>query len=154
MVGIYKITNPQGEVYIGQSVNIALRFEQHKKSILSEINNTSKLYKSLIEFGVDFHSYEIQEICLKKSLNQLERFWQMHFDSVNNGLNGVLVSEIALYKNSENHLLFAKQIHLDDATIEILTIDAIKNKSTFKVHVQAILTETATKLLNKGLLKK
>jgi len=143
MIGIYKIINPQGKIYIGQSVNIPLRFEQHRKSILSEINNTSKLYKSLIEFGVAKHNFEIQEICLKESLNQRERFWQMHFDSIENGLNGVLVSERAIYKNSENDSLIAKQIHLDEKVIETLTIKAVKERTTFKELAQKILTKVA-----------
>jgi len=42
----------------------------------------------------------------------------------------------------------AKQIHLDETTIEILTIDAIKNKSTFKIHAQAILTTFASRLIH------
>jgi len=45
----------------------------------------------------------------------------------------------------------AKQIHLDDATIEILTIDAVRNKTTFKIHAQAILTEYATRVITNQL---
>ncbi len=147
MIGIYKITNPQGKVYIGQSVNIPSRFEQHKKSISSEINKTSKLYKSFIEFGVDFHTFEIQEICLKKSLNQRERFWQMHFDSVGSGLNGVYVSEIANYNHSNNEEKNAKLIHLSDETIQILTIESVKLGKTFKIYVQELLIEKASNLI-------
>ena len=37
----------------------------------------------------------------------------------------------------------AKQIHLDEQTIEVLTIEAVKQKTTFKVLVQKILTSKA-----------
>lgn len=37
----------------------------------------------------------------------------------------------------------AKLIHLDEQTIEVLTIEAVKQKTTFKVLVQAILTSKA-----------
>jgi hypothetical protein len=37
----------------------------------------------------------------------------------------------------------AKQIHLDEKVIEILTIKAVKEKTTFKELVQKILTDKA-----------
>jgi len=37
----------------------------------------------------------------------------------------------------------AKQIHLEELVIEILTIQAVKEKTTFKEYVQSILTEKA-----------
>ena len=31
MIGIYKITNPKGKIYIGQSINIENRFKVYKR---------------------------------------------------------------------------------------------------------------------------
>ncbi len=31
MIGIYKITNPEGKIYIGQSIDIDRRFKEYKR---------------------------------------------------------------------------------------------------------------------------
>ena len=41
MVGIYKITNPSGKIYIGQSVNIDNRISSYKNL---KCKNQTKLY--------------------------------------------------------------------------------------------------------------
>ena len=56
MIGIYKITNPKGEVYIGQSTNIQKRFLMHRNS---EENGKSKCSKSFFEYGFNNHKFEI-----------------------------------------------------------------------------------------------
>ncbi len=87
MVGIYKITSPSGKVYIGQSIDILRRFESYKKL---KCKQQCKLYSSLISHGVEKHNFEIIEECLICELNNRERFWQEHYDVLNNGLNLVL----------------------------------------------------------------
>ena len=43
MIGIYKITNPKGKVYIGQSIDINRRFNEYQKMLCSQ---SKKLYYS------------------------------------------------------------------------------------------------------------
>ena len=50
MVGIYKITNPKGQAYIGLSKNIEKRFQSHKKL---QFKGNVKLRESLVEHGGD-----------------------------------------------------------------------------------------------------
>jgi group I intron endonuclease len=90
MVGIYKITNPKGEVYIGQSIDIKKRFNAYKKL---RCKNQPKIYNSFVKYGVENHIFEILEELDVQSLNKRERFWQKEFDVLNNGLNCKLTNE-------------------------------------------------------------
>jgi group I intron endonuclease len=81
--GIYKITNPKGKIYIGQSINIYKRFKQYKNPSKSQ----SRLYYSIKKYGYENHIFEIIEYCETLSLNTKERFWQDYYNVINNGLN-------------------------------------------------------------------
>jgi len=73
MTGIYKITSPKGRVYIGQSVNIPVRFRQYKKKACKE---QRRLHSSFIKYGTENHVFEILEECDITLLNDRERHWQ------------------------------------------------------------------------------
>lgn len=86
MIGIYKITNPVGAIYIGQSKNIELRFKKYK--ILSGgVKNQPKLYQSLLQYGVSAHVYDVVKECKESELDDLEKFYINYFNSFKNGLN-------------------------------------------------------------------
>lgn len=109
MVGIYKITNPNGKIYIGQSSNIEKRFERYKKG---DCIGQYALFNSLIKYGWINHIFEVIEICDNKYLNDRERYYQEKYDVLSGeGLNCVLVnstgkktvfSEESINKMSEN----------------------------------------------------
>lgn len=84
MIGIYKITNPNDRVYIGQSNNIKRRFNNY-------FNNLPKkqtlLLKSFLKHGVENHKFEVIEECSIELLNERERYWQDFYDVLNGGLN-------------------------------------------------------------------
>lgn len=84
MIGIYKITNPNNKVYIGQSINIEYRWSQYKKL---ECKGQIKLYNSIKKYGIDNHSFEILEECNIELLNERERYWQDYFNVLVFGLN-------------------------------------------------------------------
>jgi group I intron endonuclease len=90
MIGIYKITNPIGKIYIGQSIDIKKRFNAYKKL---RCKNQPKIYNSFVKYGVENHIFEILEELDVQSLNKRERFWQKEFDVLNNGLNCKLTNE-------------------------------------------------------------
>lgn len=84
MVGIYKITNKiNGKSYIGQSIDILQRWSQHKRS--KDFNNP--LYLDMEEYGQQNFIYEIIEECLRRELNEKEKFWINYYDSYRNGYN-------------------------------------------------------------------
>ena len=93
MVGIYKITNPEDEVYIGYSKNIENRWANHKNS---QPKANYKLKESLLKHGGDSHIFEVIEEINISSLSQgqadallrkRERYWIKTLDTFYNGLN-------------------------------------------------------------------
>ena len=93
MVGIYKITNPEDEVYIGYSKNIENRWASHKNT---QHKANYKLRESLLKYGGDSHIFEVIEEINISSLSQgqadavlrkRERYWIKTLDTYYNGLN-------------------------------------------------------------------
>lgn len=77
MTGIYAIYNyEKNKIYIGQSIDIARRWQQHVQKANDE-PDTSELYRDLhnAPFKMDF---KILEICSEKELNERE---QHHINS-------------------------------------------------------------------------
>ena len=89
MIGIYKITNPKGKTYIGQSVNIEKRWNRYKNLIPKDCIGQPLIYRSLIKYGVKNHIFEIIELCNKEELNKLESYYIVLYNSFNSkcGLN-------------------------------------------------------------------
>lgn len=86
MVGIYKITNPKGKIYVGQSVNIGGRYYQYKG--LSKYSLGRKIFNSIKKYGWDNHIHEIIEECLIEQLDEREIYWGMFYEVLGeNGLN-------------------------------------------------------------------
>jgi len=85
-IGIYKITSPSGKIYIGQSVNIALRWNQYK--LLYKTIMGPKLYHSLKKYGYDNHTFEVIEECNAEQLDEREIYWGQHYNVLTEaGLN-------------------------------------------------------------------
>jgi group I intron endonuclease len=91
MIGIYKITNPKGKIYIGQSINIESRkrtyifFKSYKNSI------GPKIYNSLNKYGWEKHIFEIIEEYNLEQLNEKEIYWKQYYlNVVNNNWEQVL----------------------------------------------------------------
>jgi group I intron endonuclease len=83
--GIYKIINPNGKVYIGQSIHLHKRKEDYYK--YNKLGFQIKLRNSVEKYGWDSHIFEIVEECCATTLNERERFWQDFYNSVEKGLN-------------------------------------------------------------------
>jgi group I intron endonuclease len=76
MVGIYKITNPKGKVYIGQSVNIPSR---KNKYTLNHTKGQPKISRSITKYGFENHLFEIIEECSIEQLNEKETYWKQYY---------------------------------------------------------------------------
>jgi group I intron endonuclease len=86
IIGIYKITNPNGKIYIGQSVNIEKRFSKYKH--IHPQDKQPKLYNSIKKYGWKNHIFEIIEECSIEFLDEKELYWGEYFNVLgNNGLN-------------------------------------------------------------------
>jgi group I intron endonuclease len=84
-IGIYKITNPEGKIYIGQSTDIEFRWEYY---INHRCKGQPSLYLSFKKYGWFYHQFEIIEECDKTKLIERERYWIEHHNCVLEGLNG------------------------------------------------------------------
>jgi group I intron endonuclease len=82
--GIYKITNPDGKIYIGKSKNIIKRFEDYK-SLNCKLQ--PEIYDSLKKYGWFYHTFEVIEECDIDVLIIREQYWINHYGSINQGLN-------------------------------------------------------------------
>ena len=88
MIGIYKITNLiNNHCYIGQSVDIARRWRQHKNDY--QFSNYP-LYAAFRKYGLENFSFEIIEECSINELNEKEIYWIAYYDSYNKGYNQTL----------------------------------------------------------------
>lgn len=89
MTGIYKITNPNGKIYIGQSIDLNKRLNDYK---YLDCKNQIRLYNSLKKYGFQNHKFEIITLCYEEQLNEFERDFQEAYNVIgNNGLNCKLI---------------------------------------------------------------
>lgn len=82
--GIYKITNPEGKIYIGYSVDLQRRETQYS------INNLSTqilLKESIFNYGWENHIFDIIEYCSFDKLKIQEKYWIGFYKSYQSGLN-------------------------------------------------------------------
>ena len=76
MVGIYKIMNPNGRIYIGQSTNIDNRRKHYKNN---SGKRQPKIFYSLKKYGWEQHIFEIIEECTLEQLNEREVYWKKYY---------------------------------------------------------------------------
>lgn len=86
---IYKLTSPNGKIYIGQTINKKQRLYNYKKNGFKQ---QIKLWNSSQKHSWNpVDTFEIIEECLcgenKCYLNEREKHWIKYFDSFKNGLN-------------------------------------------------------------------
>jgi len=69
VIGIYKITNPKGRVYIGQSINIEKRLSNYKKF---NCKSQPKLHLSFVKYL--YHNIYFIQRYKKKVYNLMHTF--------------------------------------------------------------------------------
>lgn len=89
VTGIYKITCVlTGECYIGQSTDIAKRWQEHCKCGCGiDAPAANKLYNAMQKYGIWNFSFELLSACPRAELNEKEKEYIKIFDSVNSGYN-------------------------------------------------------------------
>jgi group I intron endonuclease len=84
-IGIYKITNPKGKIYVGQTSNLEKRIVDYERI---KCHKQHKIYYSLKKYGWEMHDFEIIELCELDKLNEREIYWGMYYNVLGeNGLN-------------------------------------------------------------------
>ena len=88
--GIYKITNIKtDECYIGQSVDIYKRWNEHCKCGLGiDTPPGNKLYKAMQEYGLENFTFELLAVCSKEELNSKEKYFIELYQAKEYGYNG------------------------------------------------------------------
>lgn len=105
MIGIYKITNPQGKIYIGQSVNLEKRKFQYK-NLNAGVKKQPKIFNSIKKYGWESHKWEIIEECEVEFLDEKELYWGLYYNVL--GKNGLVLrlgkGKGKLSQKVKNHL--------------------------------------------------
>lgn len=108
--GIYKFTFPSGKVYIGQSIDLYKRINQHIWQSKHPIRTQFKLYKALKYYGIENIQLDIlwcidrplEEYSISKELDKLEQEYILQYDSYKNGYNSTEGGKGALGYNVSN----------------------------------------------------
>ena len=89
ITGIYRITNMETkQCYIGQAKNIKERWREHMKCGLGiDTPAGNKLYKAMLDYGLDVFTFELIEECSSDNLNEKERFFIDLYQSYDFGMN-------------------------------------------------------------------
>ena len=163
MTGIYKITNQiNNKVYIGQSVNIKKRFNQHKCAARDGEN--SYFYQALRKYGVENFSFEVLEECPKEKLNEREIYWIEYFHStdrskgynISRGGDGFTLYDYKeiynLWKSGLSCKEIENKLHCTDSTVTQalraynLSEKVIKSRVQKKIAIVALDKKTGVPL--------
>jgi hypothetical protein len=88
--GIYRITcRKDGRIYIGKSVDIAIRWATHfKRAAGVENETTNLLYPAMRAEGLDQFSFEIiEKVTDETKLGEREKYWQTFYDAKSHGFS-------------------------------------------------------------------
>lgn len=84
MMCVYKIENPLGQIYIGQTANYKYRVKQYKNLT----NSSQKVKQSFLKYGFENHIFTILKVCNNKDeLYENESYYIRKYNTINNGLN-------------------------------------------------------------------
>lgn len=89
ITGIYRITNMETkQCYIGQAKDIKERWREHMKCGLGiDTPAGNKLYKAMLDYGLDVFTFELIEECSSDNLNEKEKFFIDLYQSYDFGMN-------------------------------------------------------------------
>ena len=111
MIGIYKITNNiNNKCYIGQSIHIEHRWEEHKSKYNWERENTKPLYLAFQKYGLENFTFEVIEECEVEQLNIKEQYWINFYNSYEDGYNLTTGGETNYGENHPGHKLTEKDV--------------------------------------------
>lgn len=86
--GIYQIINKaNGKSYIGQSVNVEERMNEHLRELIKGTHGNKHLQSAFNKYGQESFSFSVLEKCPIKKLSEREIFWISHTQSYVRGYN-------------------------------------------------------------------
>jgi group I intron endonuclease len=150
MIGIYKITNPKGKVYIGQSRDLKKRELQYSK-YLKRYCRQLKLVNSIKKYKWELHIFEVIEYCDFNLLNIKERYWQEFYDSIEKGLNCIYTKTLdkpALFGLETRERM--RKSHIGKTLSYSHKLKISESKKGISIGVGKILTEKHKKAISNG----
>lgn len=135
---IYKITNPIGEIYIGQSVIYKRRLNNYKSY---RCKSQPKIYKSLIEYGFKNHKFEIIDDNINiNHLDTIETYNIWLYNSYKRGLNCTPTAQV-----------FRGKRHTQESKLKISNGNKGKLKGRiFSEETKKLMSETRKERLKSG----
>lgn len=73
--GIYIIIDKSGRVYIGSSVNVRQRLNDHRKHLKNNRHSNPYMQNVFNKYGIDYFDVAIIEQCTKSKLETREKYW-------------------------------------------------------------------------------
>lgn len=94
MIGVYKITNNiNSKSYIGISVDIERRWEEHKLPYNWLRESNKVLYQAFVKYGIQNFTFEVIEECKITELGEKEKYYIELYDTYKNGYNSTAGGE-------------------------------------------------------------
>lgn len=94
--GIYKLTFPNGKIYIGSATNLNVRYQNHLEKAKEKYKNKRQVVaKAIAKYGVDSVIWEIIETCPLGQLLEREQFYLDTLEPFVRNNKGYNVREIA-----------------------------------------------------------
>lgn len=76
MIGIYKILHkPSGKFYIGQSVNVRIRWAEHRRKLRNNDHHNPKLQSYFNKYGIGAFEFQLVEECNADELDAREQYY-------------------------------------------------------------------------------
>jgi group I intron endonuclease len=141
--GIYSITNKKtGQKYIGQSIHIERRFEQHKynKKPVTYIDRAIKKH------GADNFEFEILEECKPKELNKLEKKYiqkhntyknNNHYNLTTGGDSKYITSKTTKLKRKETIKRKKAHSYVEQAQVDAEIYKDLTGEKPKDVHIES-----------------
>lgn len=137
-IGIYKYENKiNGHIYIGQSLNIEVRYQQHLYDAEHRAEDCSGVDIAIKKYGIENFTFEIIELCDAKELDEKERYWISHYNSFNNGYNRTPGGSVLRGEEHPRAILSEQQVW----TIRELYGKRVKRDDVFKMFKDTGITE-------------
>lgn len=87
-IGIYLITClPTQMMYVGQSINIKSRWNQHLNELRNNKHGNSELQEDFLKYGEVNFAFEIIALCAPEALNMLESYYVKKYGDLNKSYN-------------------------------------------------------------------
>lgn len=141
--GVYKITNKiTGDFYIGSSKDIKRRWRDHRKLSQWKAHSNTRLYKDMLEFGLDNFTFEIIE-----ETSSLKEREQYYIEQLKPSYNSIRAKGYDTERHKEGNKAWYRS-HLEEHSANMKAWyeahkdeKSIKSKAWYEAHKDEHLTK-------------